>query len=58
MMDLYNFRRKQEYSSTNDKMRQLSENKNQEIMYKFYNKLEKYKIKIRYLFISVQIDNK
>ncbi|CAD8179225.1 unnamed protein product [Paramecium pentaurelia] len=32
MMDLYNFRRKQEYSSTNDKMRQLSENKNQEII--------------------------
>ncbi|CAK58113.1 unnamed protein product (macronuclear) [Paramecium tetraurelia] len=32
MMDLYNFRRKQEYSNTNDKMRQLSENKNQEII--------------------------
>ncbi|CAD8111629.1 unnamed protein product [Paramecium sonneborni] len=32
MMDLYQFRRKQEYSSTNDKMRQLSEFKNQDII--------------------------
>ncbi|CAD8095990.1 unnamed protein product [Paramecium primaurelia] len=32
MMDLYNFRKKQEYSSTNDQMMELSENKNQQII--------------------------